>query len=232
LIINIKKKRNGGDLIPKLRPIPELETIFKEHWNHARHCENERLWFNNIYAVVVAAILVFIGQAGYNQQTDLGPMLLLALFGLILSVLGFLVVIALTLGYAHHIMDIVMIFYYWDAMEFYRHPKKPVHFMDAHRCFYEITIALFAVLLLFYLSQAWDAIALFHKHWILLIAFALIFAVIEGLYRLRWKEHFSKCWRFINALQNDFEAKYRDNWPEWFRNPKYSDSQEKIVEIS
>lgn len=207
------KEINGGENIKNEdekknedKRTSKLETIFTEHWNHARHCENERLWFTNIYAAIVAAILVFMGEA------DFGPILALTLFGLILSVLGFMVVITLSLGYAHHETDIIMIFYYWDKMEFYRHPKKPFFFFNMQRYFYEITIALFAVLFLFYAFQSWTSLAVFPEHlvWPILV-FAIAF-VIEGLYRLKWNQYFSECWRFDEALREDTERRYRQEW--------------------
>ena len=200
----------------------ELIAIFKEHWNHARHCEIERLYFTSIYTAVVAGILVFIGNAAYGKIPDFISASLLAFFGLILSVIGFFVVTALTLGYLHHITDIVMIFYYWDKMEFYRHPGKPALFARAHRWFFEITISLFVILLLVYLPQAGISLPHFHENppW-LIATFIGIFIVIEGLYRCEWEKYSSDCVRFKNALQNDFDGNYRKKWEKWFKDPRY-----------
>lgn len=199
----------------------ELIAIFKEHWNHARHCENERLWFTNIYAVVVAAVLVFIGNAAYGVLADFDSAALLALFGLILSVIGFLVVTALTLGYLHHMTDIDMVFYYWDKMEFFRHPRKPALFGSAHRWFFEITIGLFAVLLLIYLPQAWTSLPPFHDYpGLLILTFITIFIVIEGLYRCEWKKYSNDCVRFRKALKYDFDKEYRKKWEKYFKDPR------------
>ena len=199
----------------------ELTAIFKEHWNHARHCENERLQFTSIYAAVVAAILYFVGKTNLNEAKDTVPLLALIFFGLVLSVIGFLIVVTLSLGYEHHIADICMIFYRWDKMEFYRHPPKPIYFMDIHRMFYEITIALFAGLLLFYEFGNWASF----------IVSAIVFFHIEGFYQLWWKRHIRKCWKFEAALRNDAEGKYRDEWGEYFKNPREGQSTIKAEEI-
>ena len=133
----------------------------------------------------------------------------------------------MTLGYLHHITDIVMIYYYWDKMEFYRHPKKPIRFGNVHRWFYEITIALFSVLSLFYLSQAWEPLAVFHEHPIWFIGVSIfIFVHIEGIYQLIWKKYFEKCMLFIRALRNDTEGRYRD-WDKWFKDLNF---RTKIIE--
>lgn len=185
----------------------ELIAIFTEHWNHARHCENERLWFTNIYAIVVAAILVFMGNAVYAEPPDYGSAFMLTLFGLILSIVGFMIVIALSLGYLHHIVDIVVVYYYWDKMEFYRHPKKPVRFATWHRYFFEITIALFSVFFLFYILQVKTLVHLVSL-WILIVFFT------EVIYHYAWgKKYALKCVNFMKKLRNDTKGEYRSFWP-------------------
>ena len=175
--------------------------------------------------MVVAAILVFIGNAAYGGSRDFGSASLLAFFGLILSIIGFFIVNALTLGYHHHITDLVMIYYYWDKMEFYRHPKKPTHFSISHRWFFEITIALFVVLLLVYLPQAEKSLPHFYENprW-LIVTFIGIFIFIEGLYQCEWEKYTSECSRFKKALQSDLDREYRkgDAWEEWFKDPRKS----------
>lgn len=220
------RKRKGGDAILKpdseavLKPgsNSQLETIFREHWNHARHCENERLWFTNIYVAVIAAILVFTRETCHYEQADSGLTLVLVLFGLILSVLGFQVMIALSLGYDHHISDIVMVFYYWNKMEFYRHPEKPFHFMRAFRHIYEITIALFAALSFYYGYQAWDIFSVFHDRLILpFLVFWLVLLHTYILYRWKWEGYFKNIRRFKKALQDDTEGQYK----KWFKDPDF-----------
>ena len=136
--------------------------------------------------------MVFIGQAEFGKQTNYGPILLLVLFGLILSVIGFLIVVATVLGYDHYITDIVMIVYHWDKMEFYKHPGKPVRFSAVHRWFYELATALFVALFIYYAN---------HKFNWPVIAF-IVFVFIELLYQLRLKKYFRNSWYFTGILRN------------------------------
>ena len=207
--------KDNSELLPD--PDSKLELIFREHWHHARHCENERIQFTSIYAAIVTAILYFIRKADCSYPRDIVPILLLVLFGLVLSIIGFLIVITLSLGYEHHITDIYMIFYRWNKMEFYRHPPKPIYFMNIHRWFYEITIALFAALLLYY---GFD-------NWTFLVVSVIIFVHIEGFYQLWWKKYIEECWEFEAALRSDTEGRYRKEWDKWF-NPL--DFRRRIVE--
>lgn len=201
----------------------KLEAIYREYWGQARQCVNERLQFASIHTVAVSAILIFIAQIESRSvnPTAASPTLLLSLFGLLLSVIGFMVTVSLSLGYDHYIGDITMILYYWDKMEFYRHPGKPATFRDVHRKFYEITIAFFAVLILFYLSRDWTFLVLFREQSALLIViFIIIYAVIEVLYQWKWEKYATECSRFKKALQYDFEGKYRqdqEEWETWFK---------------
>lgn len=222
------KKLKGGDRIPELdsgsgqdsADVQELKATLRQHWEHSRHCEIQILWFTNIYAVVVAAILVFISETS-GDSTTLVPIFLLALFGLILSIIGFLIMVALTLGHLNHKMNVFIILYYWDKMEFYSDPEKPVHYKTAHRWFFEITIALFSALsLLFCASEDWTSPEVpYEQKALLIVAFIIIFVVIEILYRMTWRNHTRDRIRFREALKSDTEGYYRKDWDEWFKKP-------------
>lgn len=189
-----------------------METIYSEYWNHARQCINERLWFTNIYAVVLAAILVLIGENVLDKFSSL----LLASFGIILSLIGYMVVIAVSLGYDHYIGDITLILYYWDKMEFYRRPGKPITFRNVHRWFFEITIVLFSGFILHYLFQTFNVDSVW-----LIPTSILILAAVKAWYHCNWKEHSTECARFKKALQYDFDGKYREKWDEYFKDPRH-----------
>ena len=161
-------------------------------------------------------------EANPGVKGDPSPTFLLILFVLILSVLGFLMVTALSLGHMNYIMNITVILYHSDRMEFYEDPKKPVHFKTLCRYFYEFTIALFTALMLFYGHEIWPALTLFHEHPALLsFVFAGIFVIIELLHRLLWKRYFKDRKHFIEVLQEDTEGFYRKKWKEWFKKPDF-----------
>ncbi len=163
-----------------------LETILRENWEHSRHCENQILWFTNIYAVVVAALLVFIGNAIYAKPPDYYSAILFTFFGFILSVIGFLIVIALSLGHQNYIANIVVILVHWNKQRFYKDWEKPLHYKEVHRRFFEIAIALFLMLLLFCTSQDKISFTSIRKV-VLLIAIGL---VIARLCRFIFKKEF------------------------------------------
>jgi len=59
-----------------------LLEVLKENYNHFRHVENERLWFTNIYAIIVGSIFTFVKEGRV--------FILSTIFLIILSILGFL----------------------------------------------------------------------------------------------------------------------------------------------
>lgn len=71
-----------------------LRRVYEQNWLHARHVENERLWFTNIYALVMAASLALMSTKGL--------ILPLATFLLILSLLGFVMCHALRIAFIRH----------------------------------------------------------------------------------------------------------------------------------
>jgi len=78
-----------------------LRRVYEQNWLHARHVENERLWFTNIYAVVMAGSLVLMSETGLIWP------IASFLFGL--SFLGFCMCHALRIAFIQHsrIPDIV-----------------------------------------------------------------------------------------------------------------------------
>lgn len=61
-----------------------LRVVYEQYWGHARHVANERLWFTNIYAIIVGGAFAFM----VTSQSNIVHIYLPA-FLLILSLLGF-----------------------------------------------------------------------------------------------------------------------------------------------
>ena len=73
-----------------------LIEALNQNWQHARHQENERLWFTNIYALLVAGVLVFLGQFGFDKHYYL------VLFLLIFSIFGLIVTLKTSYEFSNH----------------------------------------------------------------------------------------------------------------------------------
>lgn len=60
-----------------------LIVVYEQYWLNSRQNENHRLWFTNIYVLIVAGVLALIGK-GYDDSLTLG----FSIFLLILSIIG------------------------------------------------------------------------------------------------------------------------------------------------
>lgn len=92
-----------GEKVEILEKNPHRESLIaalEQNWLHARHVENERLWFTNIFVIVVAGVLAFIGEfkALINNP--------LVLFLLILSGLGLILTIKISDEFDNHIKGV------------------------------------------------------------------------------------------------------------------------------
>lgn len=63
-----------------------LRRVYEQYWLHARHQETQRLWFTNIYAVIVAGVFAYFG-AVKGHSTIETPLLI---FLMVLSLFGYL----------------------------------------------------------------------------------------------------------------------------------------------
>lgn len=75
-----------------------LKSVYEQNWLHARHLENERLWFTNIYVVIVGGLLAYtFGTEG----THFWPWpILLVIF--ILSLAGLFMCNSLRIPFYYH----------------------------------------------------------------------------------------------------------------------------------
>lgn len=46
--------------------------IYEQHWLHARHVENQRLWFANIYRLVAGALFRGLIQREHEYRREMG----------------------------------------------------------------------------------------------------------------------------------------------------------------
>lgn len=63
-----------------------LRVIYEQYCLHARHQEMQRLWFINIYAIIVAGVFAYLGTVEAHDAINIS----LYVFLLILSLFGYL----------------------------------------------------------------------------------------------------------------------------------------------
>ena len=201
-----------------------MEIILKENWEHARYCEYEMILFTSLYGAIVAGALIFMSRIDFDERINLSLAFFLSFFLLIFSILGFMVAISQTLGHKNHILNVLMILDYWNMTGFFKDPKKPFHLKRSYRYFYEITIAFFVALSIFYVSEILNPIEEPNKLFILIPILIGVFIFVccfieKVLYRCYWEEHILKRNLLIEALRKSTGGQYYcPNWDELFEN--------------
>lgn len=66
----------------------DIRVVYEQYWLHARHVENETLWFTNIYAIIVAGSFAILGLTEISLVINCA----IFLFLFILSIIGFCLV--------------------------------------------------------------------------------------------------------------------------------------------
>lgn len=77
-----------------------LKSVYEQHWLHARHVENERLWFTNIFGIIVAGLLAFLSTTDGEALPQFA--LFVGSFVFILSTLGYFFCLSWRAGFVEH----------------------------------------------------------------------------------------------------------------------------------
>ena len=148
---------------------------------------------------------------------NLGLLSLLCLFLLILSVLGFRVVISQSLGHHNYIINVLMILECWGKTGFFKNTKKPFFLKRSCRKFYEATIAFFFTLFVFFAFYAIkgkvpDTIT-FIQGIFFIVVFSFIYFFIEHvLYKYKWSRYSMGRRLLIEAIRKGEKKFYRPDW--------------------
>ena len=62
-----------------------VKAIYEQHWLHARHVENQRLWFTNVFALLCVGSLAMMDSGLFNEAnwSIVGFLMVLSLFGFV-----------------------------------------------------------------------------------------------------------------------------------------------------
>lgn len=138
-----------------------LKSVYEQHWLHARHVENERLWFTNIFGMIVAGLLAFLSTV---ETTDLPLFAKLAgSFIFILSILGYFLCLTWRAPFVEHTTLARQMAEQYPELKDYVAYTRPetyriikVSWITAHQLFlyFYIVIAMCAVVLAISLAEA------------------------------------------------------------------------------
>ena len=80
-----------------------LLAILEQNWVHARHQEEERMWFTRMYAIIVTGVIGFVSIRGLKDS------FFLILFLIYLSITGIIATYKLSAEFHNHMTKIELI---------------------------------------------------------------------------------------------------------------------------
>lgn len=188
-----------------------LKSVYEQHWLHARHLENERLWFTNIYILIVGALLAYTfesGKAGFWSW----PILIIIF---VLSLAGFFMCHSLRIPSYYHsrMADIIQIkewmlpynyFYRKEELKttgrFGLDPTKFIHFHAVFYWLYIVMSSLSIGFLSYDLAYDWDR----HRLWIALVVASICFGILYGyFYKLIFNKNEEAAHEELEKLRNE-----------------------------
>lgn len=75
-----------------------LRKVYEQYWLHARHQEIQKLWFTNVYAIIVAGTFTYFGVIKEFKFSI--PLLVFLIFLISLSLLGYFVTYSWNIPFA------------------------------------------------------------------------------------------------------------------------------------
>lgn len=119
-------------------------AMYEQNWENVRHVKNERLWFTNIYAIVVAAVLSFL----HGSSSAAGILSIsLETFIFLLSAIGLLISFRLKSELEHYLNRIDSMVHEIGLEAYSTHDEtdgwgiQPLKFRWIFTLFYMITTA-------------------------------------------------------------------------------------------
>lgn len=150
-----------------------LKSVYEQHWLHARHVENERLWFTNIYILIIGALLAYTFGRG---EAGLWPWSILAIV-LTISLIGFFMCYSLRIPFIYHteMADTIQIKEWNLPYNYLKYkPSKLIHFHVVFSWLYIVMSSFSIGFLLHDLAYNWC----WYKWWIALVTSLICFVVL------------------------------------------------------
>ena len=166
------------------------DKIYEQHWVHARHVENERLWFTNIFVVIMGALLAILGSDMLKNNANEHMVIVISSVGLVLSLLGYFLVVSWRAPFVEHTTLAIRMLQEDGDLAKYA-PYTSEHFaklkfgwITAHELFLYFYALIFSISLFLLIRTA-----VVHWYWwgALLISMGT-FAILAGF----WKLYLSK----------------------------------------
>jgi len=192
-----------------------LRKVYEQYWLHARHQESQRLWFTNIYVVLVAGVFAYFGIIEEHYAIKI----LMLIFLMILSLFGYLVIYSWNLPfviYSRLAEEISICEFslpkkyqrftkYGKDYEYYKYigfGKKISIRISTGRVlfmlFYSLMIGIFGALI----SQTIYNVT----NWQVVLIAVILFAIFYLYYHFYWEPN------TVGKIQSDFESRIEKHY--------------------
>ena len=164
-----------------IEKIDLIKAVYEQHWLHARHVENERLWFTNIFAIIFAGSLAAIKDKLFDISS-----LPLVIFLMILSGFGIIFSLKIDSIFKTHTRYAKKILDRYELSDMWTYYNK--HWVNAKIKISRLFPIFFSICFYFFLFLL---IYIFSKSYLWSIIIPVIFGVETCifLYRLKY-DHF------------------------------------------
>lgn len=173
-----------------------LKSVYEQNWLHARHVENERLWFTNIYVIAVAGLLAYTFRKG---EATFWPWPILVISS-IFSLAGFLMSHSLVIPFLHHSRTANSIqIKEWQLNYSSLLPRgKFVSFSAVFHWLYILMFSTSVGFLVYDLLYDWAR----YKWWMASAAGLVCLGVFSGIYKFIFKKKESETLQIFSSSTN------------------------------
>lgn len=158
-----------------------VKAVYEQHWLHARHVENERLWLTNIFAIILAGSLSAIKDKLFDISS-----LPLVIFLMILSGFGIIFSLKIDSIFKTHTRSAKQILERYGLSDMWARSKRhwvndKIRISRLFPIFFSICFYFFLFVLIYIFSKCYL--------WSSIIPAILLFVTCIFLYRLKY-DHF------------------------------------------
>ena len=179
-----------------------LRKVYEQLWLHARHQETQRLWFTNVYALIVAGVFAYFGAS----EGDNFVKVILLIFLALLSFFGYLMTYSWNIPFtklsrAAELISIKEWHLVEDCQQFREYERKKIRAGRLFAGFYSLMLGGFAALLIYTIYKMTSCVI---PNWVIAVIGIVVFLVFYLFYHLYLEK------KGIGKIQEEFEDKVKN----------------------
>lgn len=176
-----------------------LGKVYEQYWLHARYQETQRLWFTNVYALIITGVFAYLATSGLDNSLKV----ILLMFLTLLSLFGYLLTYSWNLPFTEfsRLAELIAI-NEWNLAEDYQRFSSYKKKIRANRLFvgfYSLMLGAFAALLFQTVYKMSNSGI---PDWVIIVIGLIVFLGFYLFYCFCLEKP-------INKIQEEFEGKIK-----------------------